>query len=182
LILRLCSGLLDLAREYLTCETRCMIDQQSFLLILFVFVLSVIIVLCFELRAHLSERRGAGTVEGRMLDTRSPHTPRRTPIALAAIESAFPAFRVSSDSGDIHTGCPVCLDAIMDGEACRALSCHHRFHAECIAKWLSRQRSEFCPMCRRDYSDMLSAQRNRWTIIEERNRRVLKRLIGGSQV
>ena len=41
--------------------------------------------------------------------------------------------------------CPICLEEL--GGDARALDCHHRFHADCLIRWL-RQGNLSCPTCR----------------------------------
>ncbi|RAL47607.1 hypothetical protein DM860_011345 [Cuscuta australis] len=42
--------------------------------------------------------------------------------------------------------CAVCLEGFKVGEKCRALQCHHCFHALCIDSWLVNNAA--CPICR----------------------------------
>ncbi|WP_448216697.1 RING finger domain-containing protein [Endozoicomonas sp. 2B-B] len=42
--------------------------------------------------------------------------------------------------------CPVCLESF-DGREVRVLEdCHHMFHKDCVARWLSA--NSICPLCR----------------------------------
>ncbi|KAK9949697.1 hypothetical protein M0R45_005214 [Rubus argutus] len=43
--------------------------------------------------------------------------------------------------------CSVCLSEFEDGEKIRQLKCKHRFHKDCVDKWL-RQYWATCPLCR----------------------------------
>ncbi|KAF4389442.1 hypothetical protein G4B88_006501 [Cannabis sativa] len=42
--------------------------------------------------------------------------------------------------------CSVCFENIVVGLEATKLTCGHRYHEECIVKWL--QTSKFCPLCR----------------------------------
>ncbi|KAK1293478.1 NEP1-interacting protein 2 [Acorus calamus] len=42
--------------------------------------------------------------------------------------------------------CPVCLQNFVVGEEIKSTPCGHRFHGECIFRWMGRNRT--CPMCR----------------------------------
>ena len=43
--------------------------------------------------------------------------------------------------------CCICLSAFRDGEKLKVLpGCEHRFHSECVDKWLANHSS--CPLCR----------------------------------
>lgn len=44
--------------------------------------------------------------------------------------------------------CAICLSCLRRA-AHVCLPCGHRFHAECVAKWLSRPSPPTCPVCRR---------------------------------
>lgn len=47
--------------------------------------------------------------------------------------------------------CPICFESFKDGDIIRALSCQHKFHADCIDNWLLNT-SSLCPLCRVDLS------------------------------
>ncbi|XP_060971050.1 E3 ubiquitin-protein ligase SIRP1-like [Cannabis sativa] len=42
--------------------------------------------------------------------------------------------------------CSVCFENILAGYEATKLPCKHKYHEECIVKWL--QTSKFCPLCR----------------------------------
>lgn len=45
--------------------------------------------------------------------------------------------------------CSICLSEYMEGEEGRELQCKHRFHRDCLEKWLQEcQSSATCPICR----------------------------------
>lgn len=42
--------------------------------------------------------------------------------------------------------CTICLEDFDASEVCRTLPCFHRFHRDCVDRWLARQGS--CPICK----------------------------------
>jgi|TARA_B110000305_G_C19381292_1_gene609744 hypothetical protein len=56
---------------------------------------------------------------------------------------------VAARGGDSGQTCSVCFDAFESGDGLRVLPCGHRFHIECIDKWL-RSQSLTCPICKHD--------------------------------
>ncbi|KAI9591349.1 hypothetical protein BDF19DRAFT_272680 [Syncephalis fuscata] len=50
---------------------------------------------------------------------------------------------------DFPTRCPVCLEDFVDDERLRLLPCRHRFHVDCVDRWLVTQR-RLCPVCKQD--------------------------------
>mmetsp|Transcript_63051 Transcript_63051/g.159667 ORF Transcript_63051/g.159667 Transcript_63051/m.159667 type:complete len:110 (+) Transcript_63051:651-980(+) len=42
--------------------------------------------------------------------------------------------------------CSVCLERFAQGEELRVLPCFHRFHRECVDRWL--RGSQECPVCK----------------------------------
>lgn len=45
--------------------------------------------------------------------------------------------------------CSICLSEYIDGEEGRELQCKHRFHRNCLEKWVQEcQSSATCPICR----------------------------------
>lgn len=68
--------------------------------------------------------------------------------------SLFPVEVFGSLSG-LNSACSVCLDAFRPTDQVRILLCSHVYHVDCIDKWLKQQSvmsTQFCCMCKRDYS------------------------------
>ncbi|KAK1616772.1 hypothetical protein QYE76_022289 [Lolium multiflorum] len=64
--------------------------------------------------------------------------------ALAAMAPVF-SFKVEEEAEG--PDCPVCLGAMQDGDAVRALpGCRHAFHVGCVDVWLCTHAT--CPVCR----------------------------------
>mmetsp|Transcript_1825 Transcript_1825/g.5788 ORF Transcript_1825/g.5788 Transcript_1825/m.5788 type:complete len:244 (+) Transcript_1825:103-834(+) len=57
---------------------------------------------------------------------------------------------VASSEGAPQSQCCVCLEHFRRGEELRMLPCMHRYHRECIDRWLTRSPS--CPVCKHDIS------------------------------
>jgi len=51
-----------------------------------------------------------------------------------------------SGTGDEHSSCMVCLCDFEDGDTLKIVPCFHKFHEECIDRWLL-QKAE-CPVCK----------------------------------
>lgn len=66
-----------------------------------------------------------------------------TPEALLTL----PGVQVWSRDASAAMDCPICLNALKDGDTVRQLpACSHAFHRSCIDLWLLR--SADCPMCK----------------------------------
>lgn len=61
-------------------------------------------------------------------------------------ELAVTAPESSSDGG--RDECMICLEPFRVGEELRLLPCMHRYHRQCVDRWL--ERSVACPMCKHD--------------------------------
>mmetsp|Transcript_92760 Transcript_92760/g.258380 ORF Transcript_92760/g.258380 Transcript_92760/m.258380 type:complete len:91 (-) Transcript_92760:160-432(-) len=44
--------------------------------------------------------------------------------------------------------CTICLEQFQAGEKLRMLPCLHRYHCNCVDRWLLQARSPECPLCR----------------------------------
>lgn len=64
--------------------------------------------------------------------------------------SSTAAPRVSECGSDGALTCPICIEAVQDGEEVLTLPCLHQFHCHCVQPWLKQQgRSQAkCPMCK----------------------------------
>ncbi|OMJ18940.1 putative E3 ubiquitin-protein ligase RHA2B [Smittium culicis] len=56
---------------------------------------------------------------------------------------------VSENGINIESECLICFEKINIGDKIRLIPCNHRFHQECLDKWLTT-RSGSCPNCRYD--------------------------------
>ncbi|KAK1278780.1 NEP1-interacting protein-like 1 [Acorus gramineus] len=56
--------------------------------------------------------------------------------------------------------CPVCLQNFVVGEEIKSTPCGHRFHEECIFRWMESSRT--CPMCR---SSVRRAKKVVWLMV-----------------
>lgn len=54
---------------------------------------------------------------------------------------------VHQDKGGTTEECAVCLCKIEEGEETRELRCDHRFHRNCLDRWVGYKRVT-CPLCR----------------------------------
>ncbi|KAM0858231.1 hypothetical protein ACQ4PT_047962 [Festuca glaucescens] len=64
-----------------------------------------------------------------------------------ALAAMAPVFRFKAEEEAAGQECPVCLGAMQDGDAVRALpGCRHAFHVGCVDVWLCTHAT--CPVCR----------------------------------
>ncbi|CAF0790473.1 unnamed protein product [Brachionus calyciflorus] len=49
---------------------------------------------------------------------------------------------------DKNLECAICLDSFRLNDKLRVLPCQHKYHADCIMQWVTRNPN--CPQCRRD--------------------------------
>ena len=72
----------------------------------------------------------------------------RLPVErLTATDVPAPGESIDEDEMDLYT-CAVCLDEFAAGDRITRLPCIHRYHAECIGKWLAN--SSLCPVCKQN--------------------------------
>ncbi|GAB4814091.1 hypothetical protein N2152v2_001137 [Parachlorella kessleri] len=73
------------------------------------------------------------------------------PAAAAPLEKRELIDLLQSGANSSSTSCPICVEDYASGDVLRALPCGHRFHLECIDKWLlsstDYSRPPACPMC-----------------------------------
>ncbi|KAL3143946.1 hypothetical protein ABBQ32_003760 [Trebouxia sp. C0010 RCD-2024] len=59
--------------------------------------------------------------------------------------------RIVASGNSSSTSCTVCCDDYESGDALRVLKCGHKYHVECIDKWLLSStdylRAPTCPIC-----------------------------------
>lgn len=85
------------------------------------------------------------------------------PSALSRLPAADGCDESICDSeGDdgAYTSCAICLSAYVSGDMLRVMPCLHRYHHECLAKWMwaSHPSRLFCPLCRHDPRVVLSTE------------------------
>ena len=68
--------------------------------------------------------------------------------------SAVPSIEINIDHANNTQQCGECLEILLLGETARQLQCEHRFHDECLVRWLRRHNT--CPVC----SDEVTATQN----------------------
>lgn len=89
--------------------------------------------------------QGMVVIEGTRLDAlfhNSPEKSGQPPASKSAIE-AMPSVEIrEGDEGE----CVICLDEWVIGGIVKEMPCKHRFHGDCIEKWLKMHGS--CPVCR----------------------------------
>ncbi|KAK1317897.1 NEP1-interacting protein-like 1 [Acorus calamus] len=66
----------------------------------------------------------------------------------------------AADEEEEEVVCPVCLQNFVVGEEIKSTPCGHRFHGECIFRWMGRSRT--CPMCR---SSVRRAKKVVWLLV-----------------
>ncbi|KAG6427116.1 hypothetical protein SASPL_111356 [Salvia splendens] len=70
----------------------------------------------------------------------------RPPASKAAIEALETVEVVDGEEEEEGDQCVICLEQWEAGEKAKRMPCKHRFHGECIEKWLRIHGS--CPVCR----------------------------------
>ncbi|KAL2928586.1 RING-H2 finger protein ATL66 [Bienertia sinuspersici] len=71
------------------------------------------------------------------------------PLAIKAMPIIL--HQQSSVGREDEMECCICLGAFEDGDKVKVLpKCDHRFHSECVDRWLSTQSS--CPLCRLSFT------------------------------
>lgn len=69
----------------------------------------------------------------------------------AAVATATTTIRYRAGEGggaDGDDSCTICCEAFKEGESLRLLPCFHRYHENCVDRWL--QQSRTCPVCKHD--------------------------------
>jgi len=61
---------------------------------------------------------------------------------------------VNKNEESLCDSCPICIMNYKDGEKIKSLPCLHKFHKNCIDKWLEIKSD--CPMCKFDILDYLN--------------------------
>ena len=66
---------------------------------------------------------------------------------LTAADVPTPGESIDEEEVDLYS-CAVCLDDFASGDRVTRLPCIHRYHSECISKWLAN--SSLCPVCKQN--------------------------------
>lgn len=121
--------------------------RTLFLLLVVCFV--VFIGTIFYLYGRWVCRNSLQNLAGRLVHAppqqNTPPPPRRglDPNAI----SNLPITLHRGSANQSQAECCICLGIFQDGEKVKVLpDCHHRYHSECVDKWLRTQSS--CPLCR----------------------------------
>ena len=59
---------------------------------------------------------------------------------------------LAARGGESGTQCFVCFEDYEKEDGLRVLPCGHRFHVECVDRWL-RSKAADCPLCNHDARD-----------------------------
>lgn len=59
----------------------------------------------------------------------------------------FNIFKSMSDCS-ICNKCSICMDGIKEDKNCTITQCGHKFHTECLLKWVLSNSTHSCPYCR----------------------------------
>lgn len=95
----------------------------------------------------LSYRRRAST------DSAASEDSTDTPRGIAAwvdprLERNTVVSRHKEELGSADVQCAICMESFVEGESVRTLPCMHKYHVNCIDKWLVG--STKCPLCKHD--------------------------------
>jgi hypothetical protein len=66
--------------------------------------------------------------------------------AQAAVPASFVSASSSLTATDEHLKCSICLEQIVYGDVLRSLPCLHRYHVDCVDRWLRTK--AICPICK----------------------------------
>ncbi|KAL8136734.1 hypothetical protein V2J09_002735 [Rumex salicifolius] len=138
-------------------------DMNGKIMLGAVISLSVVIILVLILhiyaRCAMTRRHGGGAtvhhlpLQHRHVDLHQPNNAGLEPEVIASL----PLFVIVKDQRG-GSDCAVCLSDLEEGEEARRLpNCKHRFHVECIDRWLSNQSN--CPICRTEVTP--------WAVVDE---------------
>ncbi|XP_011002676.1 PREDICTED: E3 ubiquitin-protein ligase ATL41-like [Populus euphratica] len=127
------------------------------------FVVVLVIVLHIyarcALRRHQARRRAVMNSLGLTnANVNSGEPPKRglDPTVIASLP-IFVYQQTEGQAEDDLIECAVCLSMLEDQEMARILpNCKHKFHAECIDKWLSSHST--CPICRTEAEPMIQPE------------------------
>jgi len=71
--------------------------------------------------------------------------PAQVPLDKGDLVSAVELAR----GGEVGRACAICVEDFVSGDALRVLRCGHRYHIECVDRWLlDADRECCCPMCK----------------------------------
>jgi hypothetical protein len=65
----------------------------------------------------------------------------------ASSSSSSSSSCISTDGDNSHS-CGICLEEFQKGECLKTMPCLHRYHRECIDKWLKQCAK--CPVCKHE--------------------------------
>ncbi|KAK6922017.1 Zinc finger, RING-type [Dillenia turbinata] len=90
--------------------------------------------------------QGTGNLDSLLLDLSAKEG--QPPASKSSIES-LPKVKITEES---DCECSICLEDFVVGEEAKELPCKHRFHCECIDKWLGIHGN--CPVCRYKFEEL----------------------------
>lgn len=142
-------------------------DLNSRIMLTAILSLSFVVVLVIALhiyarcalRRHQARRRAVMNSLGLTnANVNSGEPPRRglDPTVIASLP-IFVYQQTEGQAEDDLIECAVCLSMLEDQEMARILpNCKHKFHAQCIDKWLSSHST--CPICRTEAEPMIQPE------------------------
>ena len=119
--------------EYSNCITLLVITTISFIILLV--SCKIFITNKFMNQSRIIEQNNLEMAEIR------PRIEEEKNITLVIV-----GFAASEDLDQIYQSCTICITDFNTGEEISILPCFHRYHSECIVKWLEKERN--CPVCR----------------------------------
>ncbi|KAF5751452.1 hypothetical protein HS088_TW02G00466 [Tripterygium wilfordii] len=83
---------------------------------------------------------GAGTADAAITTTAAAAEP--PPLTIVYEQMKI------QEGMEVCVACSICMEDYKDGEECGVIAvCNHKYHKQCIDKWLRRKKE--CPVCRR---------------------------------
>lgn len=108
------------------------------------------------MRELVNQQQAGATMGAQLQEQAEPRQGLDAASLEAATATITHARGPTASAADLGSGlepcpddsCMICLEPFRRGEELRLLPCMHRYHRQCVDRWLAR--SQACPMCKHD--------------------------------